>query len=306
MSWEVKRDGRGPVSVFGVDPTRHRIGATLVVVGFTVAISLMAMVARSPLSRATPVNAASAHSSAAALALVLAGAGTVGVTALAFLVAQASRSGREHDRELVVGQCRSYWLHNLVAAILALAFAGALIAAAVLGATSSPTAPQVVGGSSHGPGLPERRAGATSSFALPGWLPWTLLAIVVLAVVAGAIFIAMRSRRRPREESADRAVRRAAVEAAIDAIERRDDPRRAVIAAYTAMEQVLAAHGVARANTEAPREYLYRLLVTTSPAEREARTLTALFEEARYSTHRLPDQARDDALSALGKLREQL
>jgi hypothetical protein len=40
--------------------------------------------------------------------------------------------------------------------------------------------------------------------------------------------------------------------------------------------------------------------------EREARTLTGLFEEARYSTHPIPEPVRELALSALRSLQDRL
>ncbi|MGB0091097.1 MAG: DUF4129 domain-containing protein, partial [Solirubrobacteraceae bacterium] len=96
------------------------------------------------------------------------------------------------------------------------------------------------------------------------------------------------------------------VEAAIGALETATDPRGAVIAAYGAMERTLATHGVARSPAEAPREYLRRTRAASSATEREARTLTGLFEEARFSTHPIPERVRELASSALSCLRARL
>jgi hypothetical protein len=79
-----------------------------------------------------------------------------------------------------------------------------------------------------------------------------------------------------------------------------------VIAAYVAMQQSLAVTGIARSPAEAPREYLQRVLVASSATEREARTLTGLFEEARFSTHPVSERVRELALSALSSLRAHL
>jgi hypothetical protein len=99
------------------------------------------------------------------------------------------------------------------------------------------------------------------------------------------------------------------VDAAIGALDAEADPRRAVIAAYRAMQQTLGEHGVARSPTEAPREYLQRVLTANQASEREAKTLTSLFEEARYSAHPIPERLREVALAALrslqGRLRSQ-
>ena len=96
------------------------------------------------------------------------------------------------------------------------------------------------------------------------------------------------------------------MEAAIGALDAETDPRRAVIAAYGAMQRELGEHGVARSPTEAPREYLQRALTASRATEREARTLTGLFEEARYSTHPIPERLREAALSALRSLQRRL
>jgi hypothetical protein len=52
---------------------------------------------------------------------------------------------------------------------------------------------------------------------------------------------------------------RAAVDAAIGALDSDADPSRAVIAAYGAMQRTLGERGVARSPTEAPREYPQRV-----------------------------------------------
>ena len=62
----------------------------------------------------------------------------------------------------------------------------------------------------------------------------------------------------------------------------------------------------ARAPAEAPREYLRRVLGRTSGAETEATLLTGLFEEARFSTHPLPESVRSRARATLSSLRDRL
>ena len=96
------------------------------------------------------------------------------------------------------------------------------------------------------------------------------------------------------------------MDAAIGALDAEADPRRAVIAAYGAMQQTLGEHGVARSSTEAPREYLQRVLTASRANDREVRTLTGLFEEARYSTHPIPERLREVALAALRSLQGRL
>ena len=81
------------------------------------------------------------------------------------------------------------------------------------------------------------------------------------------------------------------------------DPRTAVIGAYARMEQVLAERELARRTPEAPREYLARVLRQQGMPERSLTTLTALFEEARFSLHVIPQSAPRRALSELENAR---
>ena len=159
-----------------------------------------------------------------------------------------------------------------------------------------------------------------------GWLPFEpafdewqpqLVRGAAVAAVDGArdrgrgrggsgTFVLWRGRARARRRASERSAASAALEAAVDALGGDRDPRRAVIAAYGAMQRTLGEHGVGRSPAEAPREYLHRVLVASRATEREARTLTELFEEARYSTHPIPERVRDTALSALRSLQGRL
>jgi len=145
----------------------------------------------------------------------------------------------------------------------------------------------------------------STAFVVPSWLPWTVLGIAAVAVIAGLVVLWLR-RPRPAAEAPEPTATRAAVDAAIGALDAEADPRRAVIAAYGAMQRTLGEHGMVRSPTEAPREYLQRVLLASHAGEREARTLTLLFEEARYSTHPIPERLRETALASLRSLRRHL
>lgn len=85
-----------------------------------------------------------------------------------------------------------------------------------------------------------------------------------------------------------------------------DDPRAAVIACYAAMEESLAASGVARHASDSPRDLLERASadgLLTGPAAAE---LTALFREARYSTHPMDGSHRERASAALAGIADML
>ncbi|MBD0282621.1 MAG: DUF4129 domain-containing protein [Thermoleophilaceae bacterium] len=162
-------------------------------------------------------------------------------------------------------------------------------------------------------------------FTLPAWVPLMLAGVVAMGIlVAGVLHVRgvrlwrfrwWRRRRAPRRQPGaaateptvgiddDAEVARRAVEAALEPLRDPADPRAAVIAAYARMEQVLAERELGRRAPEAPREYLARVLREHGMPERSLTTLTALFEEARFSLHPISHSARRRALSALENAR---
>lgn len=78
-----------------------------------------------------------------------------------------------------------------------------------------------------------------------------------------------------------------------------DDARAAIIACYAAMEESLAAAGIARLASDSPTDLLRRA-VQRGVADRAATArLTDLFREARYSTHPMSTAQLADARAAL-------
>jgi hypothetical protein len=157
---------------------------------------------------------------------------------------------------------------------------------------------------------------------LPEWLLWTIAASALAGVLAALVMLARdlrgrggwRRRRRGGRPTAsettvlqpsnggtedDAELARRAVEAALEPLRDPTDPRGAVIAAYARMEQALAARKLGRRTPEAPREYLARVLREQGMPERSLATLTALFEEARFSLRPIPDSAPRRAVRAL-------
>ena len=283
--------------------TRARAAAAAL--GLAAAAALVAMAARAPLSRATRVDARSAQAPTTALFMLLAGTGIVMLGAMV-LVVWSGRRRKDDPPEREPTRIEVSWIWKVMAIVLPFALGAALVAAAVIGTRSGRTGPQF-GGQPFGGAPPRatRPTGAGGAFAVPAWLPWTLLAIVAIALAAGALVL-WRQRQRPATEAVEASAARAAVEAAIGALDDEADPRRGVIAAYGAMQRTLADRGIVRSPAEAPREYLQRALLASRAAEGEARTLTGLFEEARYSTHPIPERLRDAALSALRSLQRHL
>ena len=129
-----------------------------------------------------------------------------------------------------------------------------------------------------------------------------------LAAAAGAVVFVQRRRQRQREEPqpavSDDLVQ--VLDDTLDDLREEPDPRRAVIAAYARMERVLGRHGLGRRPSEAPFEYLARVLSSLRASEASALRLTDLFEWAKFSHHVIPESMKADAIDALLTLRHEL
>ncbi|HEV2258806.1 MAG TPA: DUF4129 domain-containing protein [Streptosporangiaceae bacterium] len=95
---------------------------------------------------------------------------------------------------------------------------------------------------------------------------------------------------------------REAVESGRLALRTVDDARAAIIACYVAMETSLAERGAARAVADTPDELLARARASGLVHGTAAARLTALFYEARFSSHPLGRGQRDAAEQALDEL----
>ncbi len=98
----------------------------------------------------------------------------------------------------------------------------------------------------------------------------------------------------------------ATLETTIEDLRGERDPRRAVIAAYAQMERTLARHGYSRARSEAPFEYLARILRDLDVRDEAVRMLTGLFEYAKFSPHEIDGAMKEDAIDALLAIRDDL
>jgi hypothetical protein len=137
---------------------------------------------------------------------------------------------------------------------------------------------------------------------------WPLALGLAGLFVLGGVLVYVRDRHRPvRALGAtledDLAT---AVEATIEDLRTERDPRRAVIAAYAQMERVLASHGIPRREAEAPLEYLSRILGDLHVREGAVRSLTSLFEYAKFSPHEIDSGMKADAIEALIAVRDDL
>jgi hypothetical protein len=276
-----------------------------VAVALTGLSAVIALAARAPLSHLTAIDARSAATPVTALWLLAIGAGIVGLTGLVVLVWPGRRRPGDDEPGFESQEPQIHWLGKLAAIALPFALGAALLAAVVVGlqtggrAVVSPAGrPPVARLTVPPPTLGNAGAGR-HGFTVPAWLPWTVLGIVVATLAVGAILV-WRWWRVPATIAApDPVPATAAVRAAMTALDTVEDPREAVIGAYAAMQETLAAHGVPRSSAETPREYLQRVLLASAAAEAEARTLTGLFEEARFSIHPISEGIRQRALAAL-------
>lgn len=84
------------------------------------------------------------------------------------------------------------------------------------------------------------------------------------------------------------------------------DPRRAVIACYQRLEQMLRRQGLPRRVYQTPGEYMRIVLRHFSLPTAPCTQLTRLFEQARFSHHTLDTTDKAQAIAALTTIREAL
>jgi Domain of unknown function (DUF4129) len=136
----------------------------------------------------------------------------------------------------------------------------------------------------------------------PPWQGWTwgpaLLVVGTVSVAALVSFLARRRRHEPAGPPASARLAEA-VRRSIDDIRRDPDPRHAVIAAYARMEESLEDGGWPRRPSSAPFEYVEEALERMSVPPTPTRSLTELFEIARFSPRPVDDAMKERAVAAL-------
>jgi len=134
--------------------------------------------------------------------------------------------------------------------------------------------------------------------------------LCVAGIAALATFLAYRARRRAVERDEDEpslALDLADVLAeTLDDLRAEPDPRKAVIAAYARLERALTAFGVPRRESDAPGEYLQRILIELEVGARHASQLTQLFEDAKFSSHPIGVEKKEEAITLLKLIRADL
>jgi hypothetical protein len=143
------------------------------------------------------------------------------------------------------------------------------------------------------------------------WLPilYGLLVVALVAAVVISIWWSSRIRRPAAPlviEDVGTQELREAVESGRAALAEISDARAAIIACYLAMERSLADRGTSRTAADTPDELLARAVGAGTVRGPAASRLTALFYEARFSTHPVADGQRAAAGAALDELTREL
>jgi hypothetical protein len=134
---------------------------------------------------------------------------------------------------------------------------------------------------------------------------WTLAAIVWIALVAlaGLAVVHWRATRTaPRRAALEVGPEAAEAEPDLDALRRERNPRRAVIAAYAAMERLMERDRLGRGAHEAPMEYLGRITLLGHDRVGAVHRLTLLYQRARFSERPVDEDMRRRAIAAVEDL----
>jgi Domain of unknown function (DUF4129) len=143
----------------------------------------------------------------------------------------------------------------------------------------------------------------------PASIDWLVVGLVFVAALVGfailaAVLVRPKGRSLPELEARKELERM--LDETLDDLRRERDPRRAVIAAYARMERSLGSYGLPRRAAEAPLEYLGRVLAALTGSAAAARRLTRLFERAKFSEHSIDARMKEDAIAAVGAVRDEL
>jgi hypothetical protein len=138
------------------------------------------------------------------------------------------------------------------------------------------------------------------------WLPMIVVGSLIAGIGGSMAVLAVRRRREELASVPIQATLSEVLSATLDDLHREQDPRKAVIGAYARMVETLAARGVPRRESEAPHEYLARVLDVVRASKQSASRLTSLFERARFSPHEIDLGMKEEAIEALTGLRAEL
>ncbi len=157
--------------------------------------------------------------------------------------------------------------------------------------------------------MPER--GENGSGYTPHFTPFPVAAVLGAAGIAAlAAYLSRRARRKAlRPLAFDPALGLTLADVlreTLDDLRAEPDPRVAVIAAYARLERTFAAVGMPRRESDAPLEYLRRILVEFDVRGGHASRLTQLFEQAKFSTRDVGPEMKAEAIKLLEAIRADL
>ena len=199
----------------------------------------------------------------------------------------------------------SLWSASRAVAVVLLALAVFCVAALPL--LVRPSAPSI--GRPARPPAPVEppRSARTAARSLD--LGWLLLPIAVTFAILTPAAVLIRRRlvkQRHEAHAEEPSALGRAVRASIAALESERDPRRAILRAYARMEQSFGNVELVRARDETASEFLGRTIRRVPVSAGAAAELTERFEEARFSTHRLTEADREQALDSLHRVEREL
>ncbi|MEW5937461.1 MAG: DUF4129 domain-containing protein [Candidatus Thermoplasmatota archaeon] len=134
-----------------------------------------------------------------------------------------------------------------------------------------------------------------------------LLLLGAGCIAAALAFISLIALRRERKEEEEIAIPRdeaaALIQEAVMEIRAGRDLRGTVMRCYTGMVNLFEDRGVQMRKEMTPREFQAVVMIVLGLKEESVKVLTALFEEARYSTHPITEEEKERALESLERVR---
>jgi len=236
-------------------------------------------------------------------------AGALDLVAIVLLLGLWVRSGHAPKGQPLSSTLRTALAYLLGSAALALTVTLVLLLVGI----QPPGTPTAGGGRPLAPARPGRLPGrpesppATAHFPVPDVLYALISAALVVAIVVVVQRLLRESRAVPlagRELPAEEygSTLQEAIAGGRRALLELDDARAAIIACYVEMEDCLARAGATRSIAETPDELLAKAAGKSLISAGAASQLTALFYEARFSSHRMGQAQKEAAERALAEL----
>lgn len=268
-----------------------------------VVVALVAIVAIAS-TGSTPGGSSATRPPSQALFDAVFSIGLVGVVAGGVLLVYGLLQRKAIQREIATGRYRRTTVLTYVVAMAAFT---ALFYWGLIRWEPQPP-PEEQQGPAGEPALPTLPPEAETSYQPTGsWIPVLVVVGLIVAGVTAYVLSERRSRRSRTPGDGPLASQLAEVlDDTLDDLRAEADPRRAIIAAYARLERALAANGVARRPAETSDEYLGRVLHDLELSPDAIGRLTRLFTRAKFSQHDVDPTMKEEAISALEDVREEL